>query len=130
VLLGRGDMLVKLNGASDTRRVQCPFVSEEEVSALTDYLRTQGTPQYHEAILVDDGESEDSAKDDSHLDARFDEAVRIVGETQRCSTSWLQRKMTVGYNRAAKIVEQMEKRGMVGPPNGAKDREVLIPPGI
>jgi len=130
VLLGRGDMLVKLNGASDTRRVQCPFVSEEEVSALTDYLRTQGTPQYHEAILVDDGESEDSGKDDSQLDARFDEAVRIVGETQRCSTSWLQRKMTVGYNRAAKIVEQMEKRGMVGPPNGAKDREVLIPPGI
>ncbi|MDX2055175.1 MAG: DNA translocase FtsK 4TM domain-containing protein [Polyangiaceae bacterium] len=130
VLLGRGDMLVKLNGSSETRRVQCPFVSEEEVSALTDYLRTQGTPQYHEAILVDDGESEDGGNDDAQLDARFDEAVRIVGETQRCSTSWLQRKMTIGYNRAAKIVEQMEKRGMVGPPNGAKDREVLIPPGI
>ncbi len=52
--------------------------------------------------------------------------MRIVAETQRCSTSWLQRKMTVGYNRAAKIVEMMEKRGMVGPPNGAKDREILV----
>ena len=58
------------------------------------------------------------------MDARFDEAVRIVAETQRCSTSWLQRKMTIGYNRAAKIVEMMERRGMVGPPNGARDREV------
>ena len=127
VLLGRGDMLVKLNGASDTRRVQCPFISEEEVALLTDYLRTQGTPQYHDAILQaaeDDGAGPDS--EDAKLDSRFDEAVQIVAETQRCSTSWLQRKMTIGYNRAAKIVELMEKKGMVGPPNGAKDREIYL----
>jgi S-DNA-T family DNA segregation ATPase FtsK/SpoIIIE len=128
VLLGRGDMLVKLNGATDTRRVQCPFVSEEEVSALTDHLRAQGTPQYHDAILLEAEDEPGEEDDDELLDARFDEAVRIVGETQRCSTSWLQRKMTIGYNRAAKIVEMMEKRGMVGPPNGARDREVLLPP--
>lgn len=128
LLLGKGDALVKLNGSTETRRVQCPFVSEEEVAALTDFLRKQGTPQYHDAILRADEDQEAPDEDDEPLDARFDEAVRIVAETQRCSTSWLQRKMTIGYNRAAKIVEMMEKRGMVGPPNGARDREVLLPP--
>jgi DNA segregation ATPase FtsK/SpoIIIE-like protein len=128
LLLGRGDMLVKLNGGTETRRVQCPFVSEEEVNGLTEYLRAQGTPEYNDAILkaADDEQDEDGA--DEPLDARYDEAVRIVAETQRCSTSWLQRKMTIGYNRAAKIVEMMEKRGVVGPPNGAKDREVFVHP--
>jgi S-DNA-T family DNA segregation ATPase FtsK/SpoIIIE len=126
LLLGRGDMLVKLNGDTDIRRVQCPFVSEEEVSLLTDYLRAQGAPEYNDAILkaADEDQGEDGVEEAS--DARYDEAVRIVAETQRCSTSWLQRKMTIGYNRAAKIVEMMEKRGVVGPPNGAKDREVFV----
>jgi S-DNA-T family DNA segregation ATPase FtsK/SpoIIIE len=128
LLLGRGDMLVKLNGETDIRRVQCPFVSEEEVSLLTDYLRAQGAPEYNDAILkaAEDEQGEEGAEEAS--DARYDEAVRIVAETQRCSTSWLQRKMTIGYNRAAKIVEMMEKRGVVGPPNGAKDREVFVHP--
>ncbi|HYP75138.1 MAG TPA: DNA translocase FtsK 4TM domain-containing protein [Polyangiaceae bacterium] len=126
LLLGRGDMLVKLNGANDTQRVQCPFVSEEEVSLLTDHLRAQGSPEYNEAILLCPDEEGENEEADEVIDPRFDEAVRIVAETQRCSTSWLQRKMTVGYNRAAKIVEMMEKRGMVGPPNGAKDREILV----
>ncbi|HEX6277985.1 MAG TPA: DNA translocase FtsK 4TM domain-containing protein [Polyangiaceae bacterium] len=127
LLLGRGDMLVKLNGSTETHRAQCPFVSEEEVNRLTDYLRTQGTPEYHEAILAASPEDEE-ADEEQELDARFDEAVRIVSETRRCSTSWLQRKMTIGYNRAAKIVETMERRGLVGPPNGARDREVLMGP--
>jgi S-DNA-T family DNA segregation ATPase FtsK/SpoIIIE len=128
VLLGRGDMLVKLNGSSETLRVQCPFVSEEEVSALTDHLRAQGEPQYHEAILLEPDAEDDEDLPEEKSDARFEEAVRIVQETQRCSTSWLQRKMTIGYNRAAKIVEMMERRGYVGPANGAKDREVFLPP--
>jgi DNA segregation ATPase FtsK/SpoIIIE, S-DNA-T family len=127
LLLGRGDMLVKMNGGNEVRRVQCPFISEDEVSALTDYIRTQGRPQYHDVILQQSDDDSSDAEGDV-LDARFDEAVRIVAETQRCSTSWLQRKLTIGYNRAAKIVETMERRGMVGPPNGAKDREVLILP--
>jgi S-DNA-T family DNA segregation ATPase FtsK/SpoIIIE len=129
LLLGRGDMLVKLNGSTDTRRAQCPFVSEEEVERLTDHLRKQGSPQYHDAILLTpDEDGGDGAEDEEVVDARFDEAVRIVAETQRCSTSWLQRKMTIGYNRAAKIVEMMERRGMVGPPNGSRDRDVLMSP--
>lgn len=128
VLLGKGDMLVKLNGSSETLRVQCPFVSEEEVSALTDHLRAQGEPQYQEAILQEHDADEDDEAPEEKSDARFEEAVRIVQETQRCSTSWLQRKMTIGYNRAAKIVEMMERRGYVGPANGARDREVFLPP--
>jgi S-DNA-T family DNA segregation ATPase FtsK/SpoIIIE len=128
LLLGRGDMLVKLNGSTDTRRAQCPFVSEEEVERLTAHLRKQGTPQYHEAILLVADEDGAEQEEEEVVDARFDEAVRIVAETQRCSTSWLQRKMTIGYNRAAKIVEMMERRGMVGPPNGSRDRDVLMQP--
>ncbi|MBK9262068.1 MAG: DNA translocase FtsK 4TM domain-containing protein [Polyangiaceae bacterium] len=127
-LLGRGDMLVKMNGATDTRRVQCPFVSEEEVQRITDFLRAQGEPVYDEAILKprdEDGKEEDN---DTENDPMYDAAVRIVAETRRCSTSWIQRKLGVGYNRAAKMVEAMERRGIVGPANGAKDREVLIAP--
>ncbi len=127
-LLGRGDMLVKMNGATDTRRVQCPFVSEEEVQRITDFLRAQGEPIYDEAILKprdDDGKVEEA---DTENDPMYDSAVRIVAETRRCSTSWIQRKLGVGYNRAAKMVEAMELRGIVGPSNGAKDREVLIAP--
>jgi DNA segregation ATPase FtsK/SpoIIIE, S-DNA-T family len=125
-LLGRGDMLIKLNGTNETRRVQCPWVSEEEVQAVTDFLRSQGEPVYDENILKprDDDAAED--EDDGETDPMYDDAVRIVAETRRCSTSWLQRKLSLGYNRAARIVETMEKRGLVGPSNGAKDREVLI----
>jgi S-DNA-T family DNA segregation ATPase FtsK/SpoIIIE len=127
LLLGKGDMLVKTNGG-EILRVQCPFIDEDEVARLTDHLRRQGAPRYHEAILAaaeDEAAGQDS---EESIDPRFDEAVRIVADTQRCSTSWLQRKMTIGYNRAAKIVEMMEKRGIVGPPNGARDREVLVSP--
>jgi S-DNA-T family DNA segregation ATPase FtsK/SpoIIIE len=126
LLLGKGDLLVKMNGSNEMRRVQCPFVSEEEVDSLTTFLRSQGTPTYHDAILLRDDDEDEEAKAEEPADPRFDEAVRIVAETRRCSTSWLQRKMTIGYNRAAKMVEMMEKLGMVGPPNGARDREVLI----
>ncbi len=128
-LLGRGDMLVKMNGANDTRRVQCPFCSEEEVQRITDFLRLQGEPVYDEAILKPrDEDGEEAADDDAENDPMYDAAVRIVADTRRCSTSWIQRKLGVGYNRAAKIVEAMEKRSVVGPANGSKDREVLIGP--
>jgi S-DNA-T family DNA segregation ATPase FtsK/SpoIIIE len=129
LLLGKGDMLVKLNGSTDTLRVQCPFVSEEEVAQLTEFLRSQGAPEYCEAIVQEPDAEEGEGEGAEKLDARFDEALAIVRDTQRCSTSWLQRKMTIGYNRAAKIVEMMEKRGYVGAPNGARDREILLPPG-
>lgn len=128
-LLGRGDMLVKLNGTNDVKRVQCPFVSEEEVEEVTRFLKRQGEPTYDESILAarDEGLEGEGEEDDAE-DAKFDEAVEVVRQTRRCSTSWIQRKLNIGYNRAAKIVEMMERRGMVGPPNGAKEREVLLDP--
>ena len=128
-LLGKGDMLVKLNGTNDTRRVQCPFCSEEEVQRVTDMLRAQGEPQYDESIVKARDEGEDAPlADDAENDPLYDQAVRIVAETRRCSTSWIQRKLGIGYNRAAKIVETMERKGVVGPPNGSKEREILISP--
>lgn len=130
-LLGKGDMLVKLNGTNDTKRVQCPWVSEEEVQAITDHLRTQGEPVYDENILKprdEDGDDERDQDADDETDSMYTEAVRLVLETRRCSTSWLQRKLGLGYNRAARIVECMERRGVVGPPNGSKDRDILLSP--
>jgi S-DNA-T family DNA segregation ATPase FtsK/SpoIIIE len=128
-LLGMGDMLIKLNGTGETKRVQCPWVSEEEVQRVADFLRTQGEPVYDENILKPrDDEESPSEEDDAEQDPLYDDAVRVVAETRRCSTSWLQRKLGLGYNRAARIVETMERRGLVGPANGAKDREVLIDP--
>jgi S-DNA-T family DNA segregation ATPase FtsK/SpoIIIE len=128
-LLGKGDMLIKLNGTNETKRVQCPWVSEEEVQMVTDFLRAQGEPVYDENILKPRDDDEAAAdEDDAEQDPMYDDAVRIVADTRRCSTSWLQRKLGLGYNRAARIVETMERRGLVGPANGAKDREVLIAP--
>lgn len=125
-LLGKGDMLVKLNGATDTRRVQGPFIFEEEVQRVCDFLRAQGEPVYDESITRNRDEEDASGEDDVEVDPKYDEAVRVVADTRKCSTSWLQRKLGLGYNRAAKIVEIMEKRGIVGPANGSKEREVLI----
>lgn len=125
-LLGRGDMLIKLNGTNETKRVQCPMITEEEVQSVTDFLRLQGEPVYDENILKPRDDEAAAEEDDAEQDAMYDAAVQLVADTRRCSTSWLQRKLGLGYNRAARIVEMMERRGLVGPANGAKDREVLI----
>jgi S-DNA-T family DNA segregation ATPase FtsK/SpoIIIE len=127
-LLGMGDLLIKLNGTGETKRVQCPWVSEEEVQLVTDYLRTLGEPVYDENILRPRDDEALEEEGDAEQDPLYDDAVRVVADTRRCSTSWLQRKLGLGYNRAARIVEMMEKRGLVGPANGAKDREVLVEP--
>jgi S-DNA-T family DNA segregation ATPase FtsK/SpoIIIE len=128
-LLGMGDMLIKLNGTGETKRVQCPWVSEEEVQRVTDFLRKQGEPVYDDNILRPrDDEDAQTEEADAEQDPLYDDAVRLVADTRRCSTSWLQRKLGLGYNRAARIVEMMERRGLVGPAHGAKDREVLIDP--
>lgn len=126
-LLGRGDMLVKLNGRNDVLRVQCPFISEEEVQRVTDHLRAQGEPEYDESIVRSrDDDDKKGDPGDAETDPLYDKAVQIVADTGKCSTSWIQRKLGVGYNRAAKIVETMERQGIVGPPNGSKPREILI----
>lgn len=130
-LLGRGDMLVSLNGSPGLKRIQCPFISEEDVQRVCDHLRTQGEPVFDESILMsrddegsDEAEEEQLSPKDQEL---FDRCVELVREARKCSTSWLQRRLGLGYNKAARFVDRMERTGVVGPPVGAgKDREVLV----
>ncbi len=125
-LLGNGDMLIIPPGRSDPQRVQGAFVSEEEVVDVVEFLKQQRTPEYDEEILIPREEDGASDIDDEEKDVMYDQAVAIVAEAQTCSISMLQRKLRIGYNRSARIVEIMEKEGVVGPPNGSNKREVLI----
>jgi S-DNA-T family DNA segregation ATPase FtsK/SpoIIIE len=129
-LLGKGDMLVSLNGGKGLRRVQCPFISEDEVQRVCDFLRAQGEPEFDESILEsNDGDGGDVEQEElSAKDVElFQRAVDLVSEAKKCSTSWLQRRMGLGYNKAARFVDRMEQQGMVGPAVGAgKDREVFV----
>ncbi|MFT7581984.1 MAG: S-DNA-T family DNA segregation ATPase FtsK/SpoIIIE, partial [Myxococcota bacterium] len=126
-LLGMGDMLYMPPGTSTVKRVHGNYVSEEEIHALVDHLKAQGQPDYDLGILAH--EDEDSGRtfgsDDS--DELYDRAVRIVAETRNASISFLQRKLKIGYNRSARIVEQMEDEGIIGPSDGtSRPREVFI----
>ena len=134
-LLGHGDMLYNPIGASKPLRVQGCFISDEEVEALCDFVKNQGESQYDEEIAkeieakaVQDKKSspfEDDG-DAEQLDVLFEKAVDIVLETGTASTSFLQRKLSVGYARGAKIIDQLEEKGIIGPANGSKGREILI----
>jgi S-DNA-T family DNA segregation ATPase FtsK/SpoIIIE len=122
-LLGKGDMLVYLPGQDAPMRAQCTWVSDEELRSLAKFLKSLGEPQYREEILEIEktGEYEGSPDDDM-----FEDAVQVVLETRRGSISLLQRKLMVGYQRAARLMETMEKCGIVGAYNGDKPREVLM----
>lgn len=134
-LLGHGDMLYNPIGASKPLRVQGCFISDEEVEALCDFVKNQGESQYDEEIAkeieakaVQDKKSSpfEDYGDAEQLDVLFDKAVDIVLETGTASTSFLQRKLSVGYARGAKIIDQLEEKGIIGPANGSKGREILI----
>jgi S-DNA-T family DNA segregation ATPase FtsK/SpoIIIE len=123
-LLGEGDMLFMPPGTAKLRRLHGPFVSEDEIRKVTDFLRSQGAPDYRMEILeTTRGEPGESAES-FERDEMYDEAVRIVLETNQASISMLQRRLRVGYNRAARMVEQMEREGLVAPADGARPREV------
>jgi DNA segregation ATPase FtsK/SpoIIIE, S-DNA-T family len=126
-LLGMGDMLMIPPGASDLQRVHAAYVSEEEVKAVCDFLRQQGDPEYHEEILQP---RDDEALGGESDDPLYDEAVAVVANAGYCSISHVQRQLSVGYNKAAKLVERMEQEGVVGPPSSKAGgrREVLVGP--
>jgi DNA segregation ATPase FtsK/SpoIIIE, S-DNA-T family len=126
-LLGAGDMLFMPPGTARLRRLHGPFVSEHEIHRLAEFLRAQGAPDYRMEILEtkQPGQGDDDGADGEH-DEMYDEAVRIVMETNQASISMIQRRLRVGYNRAARMVEQMEREGLVTPPDGARPREVRI----
>ena len=133
-LLGQGDMLYMAGGGRITQ-VHGPFVSDEEVEEVVSHLKTMGTPDYDDGIL-DGPDAEEESEIDLVLglggsgqsdDVLYDQAVAIVAKDRKCSTSYIQRKLSVGYNKAAKLVEMMEEQGVVSQANHVGKREVLVP---
>ena len=132
-LLGQGDMLMKTASMPKPKRIQGAWVMDEEVAKVTDHLRMQSAPQYNDEIVsqpvqlngkggvVMDMDGSGEGNDDM-----FRDAVRVVVETRKASTSLLQRKLRVGYARAARIMEEMEEQGIIGPADGSRPRDVLI----
>ena len=133
-LLGRGDMLFLPMGESIPMRIQGAFVSEEELQKLVDYTISQQKAVYDESLTVDKSSSSDSGKDmgddyssaDEYDDPIYNEVVDFAISAGKISASLIQRKFRLGYNRAARIIDLLEERGIIGPPNGSKPREVLV----
>ncbi|WP_026620117.1 DNA segregation ATPase FtsK/SpoIIIE, S-DNA-T family [Ensifer sp. WSM1721] len=130
-LLGMGDMLY-MAGGGRIQRVHGPFVSDTEVEEVVAYLKTQGAPQYLDAITEDDDEENESggpAGTSNLADSEdpYDQAVAIVLRDGKASTSYVQRRLGIGYNRAASLIERMEQEGIIGPANHAGKREILVP---
>lgn len=129
-LLGKGDMLYSPVGSFKPLRVQGVYVSEKEVKTVVEFLKKQGTPQYLAEIMdvepLDSAGSVDSI--DSQSDSLFEEAKQIVLSTQYASTSYLQRKLRIGYNRAARLMDELEEQGIISRPEGDRKARSIIPP--
>jgi S-DNA-T family DNA segregation ATPase FtsK/SpoIIIE len=125
-LLGRGDMLFMPPGSSRLMRVHGPLTTEEEVTAVVNFLKKQGAPVYNERILESPEERVELNEVEGETDDLYDQAVEMVLEMGRASTSVLQRRLRIGYGRAASLLDAMERNGVIGPPDGSKPRVVLI----
>lgn len=135
-LLGQGDMLY-MAGGGRISRVHGPFVSDTEVEKIVAHLKTQGQPEYLDAITQDDAadDEEGGAPSPGSMDGEesgdlYDRAVAIVLRDKKCSTSYIQRRLSIGYNKAASLVERMEQEGIVGAPNHSGKRAILVGGGI
>lgn len=124
-LLGQGDMLFMPPGAGRIVRIHGAYISEEEIKKVTDFLRTQMKPNYDTDVMTQVTQEEEEAGEDIELDEKFEKAVELVIQTRQASISMIQRKLRVGYNRAARMIEAMEKLGIVGPSDGIRHREVF-----
>jgi S-DNA-T family DNA segregation ATPase FtsK/SpoIIIE len=134
-LLGRGDMLYLPSGSARVHRLHAPFVTEKEIAAVVEFWRSQGTAQYEEKFLQvpkedrEEGMALDGDEDgEVEHDPMFEDAVRLVLEFGKASTSLLQRRLRIGYGRAAHLIDLMERDGIVGAADGPKPREVLKRP--
>ncbi|MEL6104366.1 MAG: DNA translocase FtsK, partial [Pseudomonadota bacterium] len=133
-LLGMGDMLYMAGGGRITR-VHGPFVSDEEVEEIVNFLKQFGAPDYVNGVVEGPEDDQESNIDlvlglggnTDGEDALYDQAVQIVINDRKCSTSYIQRKLAIGYNKAARLVEQMEEQGLVSPANHVGKREILVP---
>jgi len=126
-LLGMGDMLFLPPGTAVLQRIHGPFVNETEVHDLVSSLKEQGRPVFDEDLMRANEEAATIESRGEDVDEMFDQAVEIVATTRNASISYVQRRLKIGYNRAARIIEQMELEGMIGPQIGSKGREVLLP---
>ena len=131
-LLGRGDMLFLPPGTARVQRVHAPFVTEREISAVVDFWKAQGAAEYVQGFLeAPQGEKEAGADSDMESedtnDELFEEAIRLVLDFGKASTSLLQRRLRIGYGRAAHLIDMMERDGIVGPADGSRPREILKP---
>ncbi|KRL04784.1 DNA translocase FtsK [Liquorilactobacillus oeni] len=124
-LLGRGDMLFLPMGMNKPIRVQGAFVSDGDVAKIVSFVKEQQPAEYDESLVVSDEETERENTDDSE-DELFADAVKLIGKEQSCSISMLQRRFRIGYNRAARLVDELEAKGMVGPSEGSKPRKVYL----
>ena len=126
-LLGKGDMLF-MSSANRITRIHAPFVSENEIEKINNFLRSQGEPEYVDEILNLSDENDkytDDKKSNDQLDDLYEVALEIVKSERKASTSFLQRKLQIGYNRAARIIDTMEENGIVSKANHVGKREVL-----
>lgn len=134
-LLGHGDMLYMNAGQSIPERVHGAFVDDHEVHAVVAHIKEQGKPEYIEALLEDNTEAgmlpgETSAKKEGESDVLYDEAVKIVTESRKASISYVQRRLRIGYNRSASMIEEMEAAGVISAMQSNGSREVLAPPPV
>jgi len=128
-LLGRGDMLFTPPGVTGLIRLHAPWVSESEIEQIVEHLKAQRAPEYDERFLAENlgsGTSESGEGSSEELDELFEEAKKIVLSEKKTSISYLQRRLQIGYNRAARIVEQLENMGVLSPPNAKGNREILL----
>jgi S-DNA-T family DNA segregation ATPase FtsK/SpoIIIE len=125
-LLGKGDMLFLPPGSSRMMRVHGPLTTEEEVASVVEFLKKQGRPAYNQSILESPEERAEFGESDGQVDELYDDALKIVLEMGKASTSVLQRRLRIGYGRAASLLDAMERDGIIGPPDGTKPRAVLV----
>ncbi len=124
-LLGNGDMLFLPPGTAKLQRIHGAYISEKEIAGITEFLKEQETPEYDHAVITE-SEKEKASSEDIEYDEKYDEAIALITKTGQASISMIQRHLRIGYNRAARIIEIMEKEGVVGPSDGVKPREVLV----
>jgi len=125
-LLGNGDMLFCPPGTGKIMRIQGAYISEKEIARVTGFLKEQRKPEYDENITKGDDEEEIREFDDAEYDEKYDEAVAVVTQSGQASISYVQRRLRIGYNRAARLIEMMEHEGIIGPQIGTKPREILV----
>jgi DNA segregation ATPase FtsK/SpoIIIE, S-DNA-T family len=127
-LLGAGDMLFLAPGTANIKRIHGAYISEKETSDIVDFWKRQGSSGYDESVMqeIEKEQTGTGNENDDDFDERYDEAVALVSEAGQASISMVQRRLRVGYNRAARMIETMEKEGIVGPADGAKPREVIV----